>query len=200
MAGEDEYSPRGEEDTRRDAFFVLSGCSGSGKSSLLAELSRRGYATVEEPGRQIVVEQLGVGGNALPWENSDRFLELLLLRYIDVFNRMRSHDGVVFFDRSIVELVSHFERIAVEVPEHISRAARTYRYAKKVFMTPPWQEIYRTDEERRHSFEDAVAEYTQLLPSYAGLGYEIALAPKASVAERAEFVLRGISRERPGTR
>ena len=33
---------------------VLSGCSGGGKSALLAELSSRGFETVEEPGRRIV--------------------------------------------------------------------------------------------------------------------------------------------------
>jgi predicted ATPase len=30
-------------------FVVISGCSGGGKFTLLAELGRRGYATVEEP-------------------------------------------------------------------------------------------------------------------------------------------------------
>jgi predicted ATPase len=37
-----------------DRFVVISGCSGGGKSTLLAELARRGYRTVEEPGRRIV--------------------------------------------------------------------------------------------------------------------------------------------------
>ena len=40
-----------------DNFFVLSGCSGGGKSTLLAALARRGFATVEEPGRRIVAEE-----------------------------------------------------------------------------------------------------------------------------------------------
>ncbi|WP_410012764.1 AAA family ATPase [Sodalis sp. C49] len=32
-------------------LIVISGCSGGGKSTLLAELKRRGYTVVEEPGR-----------------------------------------------------------------------------------------------------------------------------------------------------
>jgi predicted ATPase len=39
---------------RVDRFVVISGCSGGGKSTLLAELARRGHAVVEEPGRRIV--------------------------------------------------------------------------------------------------------------------------------------------------
>src|SRR6185369_12186033 len=49
-----------------DRFVVISGCSGGGKSSLLEELGRCGYATVEEPGRRIVKEELRSGGTALP--------------------------------------------------------------------------------------------------------------------------------------
>ncbi|MPT22826.1 MAG: ATPase, partial [Starkeya sp.] len=40
-----------------DRFVVISGCSGGGKSTLLTELARRGFAVVEEPGRRIVAEE-----------------------------------------------------------------------------------------------------------------------------------------------
>jgi hypothetical protein len=40
------------------SFVLISGCSGGGKSMLLIELGRRGYATVEEPGRRIVKEEI----------------------------------------------------------------------------------------------------------------------------------------------
>ena len=49
-----------------DRFVVISGCSGGGKSTLLAELGRRGHSTVEEPGRRIVAQELQQGGRALP--------------------------------------------------------------------------------------------------------------------------------------
>jgi predicted ATPase len=47
-------------------FVTISGCSGGGKSTLLLELRQRGFATIEEPGRWIVVEELKRGGRALP--------------------------------------------------------------------------------------------------------------------------------------
>ena len=50
-----------------ERFVVISGCSGGGKSMLLAELAQRGYAVVEEPGRRIVQQELQGGGAALPW-------------------------------------------------------------------------------------------------------------------------------------
>jgi predicted ATPase len=48
-------------------FVVISGCSGGGKSTLLAELGRRGYTVMEEPGRRIVIEEMNKEGSALPW-------------------------------------------------------------------------------------------------------------------------------------
>jgi hypothetical protein len=39
-----------------DRFVVISGCSSGGKSTLIAELGKRGYAVVDEPGRRIVKE------------------------------------------------------------------------------------------------------------------------------------------------
>jgi predicted ATPase len=49
-----------------DRFVVISGCSGGGKSTLLAELGRRGHSTVEEPGRRIVAQELQQGGKSSP--------------------------------------------------------------------------------------------------------------------------------------
>jgi len=49
-----------------DHLFVVSGCSGSGKSTLIAALAQQGEAVVTEPGRQIVKEQIQLGGDGLP--------------------------------------------------------------------------------------------------------------------------------------
>ena len=36
---------------------------------------------------------------------------------------------------------------------------------------PPWQEIFSNDDERRHSFEDALASYEAQLSTYERFGY-----------------------------
>jgi hypothetical protein len=52
---------------REHLWGVLSGCSGAGKSSRLAELGRPGFPIYEEPARRVVKEQLYIGGDALRW-------------------------------------------------------------------------------------------------------------------------------------
>jgi predicted ATPase len=81
------------------------------------------------------------------------------------------------------------------VPAHLERALHLYRYGR-VFMVPPWPEIFRNDVERTHSFEDALVHYSSQLQTYERHGYAPTFIPKLPVAERADFVLREIGKLR----
>ena len=170
-------------------FVVLSGCSGAGKSSLLAELGRRHFPIYEEPGRQVVKEQVYVGGDALPWGNWSLFVELTISRSIYHMVTAARRDRLSFFDRGIVDQVSSLERRGLSIPERLAAAAERFRYHEKVFMMPPWPEIFSNDDERKHSFEDALSSYVTLLRTYERFGYQSVLVPKLDVAARADFVL-----------
>ncbi len=97
--------------------------------------------------------------------------------------------GPVFSDRGIGELVGFFHSQVGGVPDHVWRAAREWRYASKVFIAPPWPEIYRTDEERVQTVEFAAEIYQPLKASYEELGYDVVVLPKVSPQERAQFVM-----------
>lgn len=97
---EDQYLSETNFPIVKNHYVVISGCSGGGKSTLLSELASRGYPIVLEPGRQIVKEQLAIEGDALPWVNLDKFLELVLSRYLYAFNSQKG-DQTIFFDRII---------------------------------------------------------------------------------------------------
>ena len=82
-----------------EQFVVISGCSGGGKSTLLAELGRRGHAIVEEPGRRIVKEELREGGLALPWRDGSAFARRAIAMALEDRARAAALNGWVFFDR-----------------------------------------------------------------------------------------------------
>lgn len=173
-----------------ERFVVISGCSGGGKSSLLAELARRGYGVVEEPGRRIVAEELARGGSALPWVDLEAFARRAVRMALADIDRASGKNGLVFFDRGLVDAAVALQHATGE-PALATLGARP-RYDSRVFMTPPWREIYVADAERRHGFDDAVAEYERLVEAYPVIGYRLAFLPRASVAERADFVLRSL--------
>ncbi|MBA3816886.1 MAG: AAA family ATPase [Parachlamydiaceae bacterium] len=169
----------------RNNYVIISGCSGGGKSTLLSELASRGYSFILEPGRQIVKEQTAIDGNALPWINLEKFLDLALSRYLFQFNSQKDQQQLVFFDRGIIDSV----QLYASQPEYFRNAAKNFRYNRSVFLVPPWEEIFTCDTERKHSFESAKKEFDELLIKYKNFGYETILIPKVSVKERADFIL-----------
>ena len=170
-------------------FIVISGCSSGGKSTLIAELSTRGYAVVEEPGRRIVKEELAVGGSALPWADRVAFARRAIAMSLADRAAVPS-DGWVFFDRGLIDAAAALERLTGEPA--LKTLRNTNRYHRQVFLAPPWEEIYRTDAERRHGLEAALIEYSHLLETYRSLGYEVSILPKVGVSERADFILHAL--------
>lgn len=171
-------------------YVAISGCSGGGKSTLLAELGRRGFTTIPEPGRRIIEEEVRRNGEALPWINLEAFAKRAISLAEEDQKRAADEKGWVFFDRGLVDA-------AVALEHATGKSARVLlegyeRFHPHVFLTPPWPEIYVNDCERRHGLDEAIAEYDRLLQAYEDLSYDVVILPKASVAERASFVLQVI--------
>jgi predicted ATPase len=177
-------------------LFVVSGCSGSGKSTLIAALAERGEAVATEPGRQIVKDELARGGDGLPWANKQRFIDLCAERTIRDFDAHARTGRRTFFDRSFIDVASAVAQTGLIVPAGLEAALRSKRYAPFVLMSAPWEALFATDEERRHTFADSVDEYERLVPAYRTHGYEIVPLPQVGVLERVAFVLETISARR----
>jgi predicted ATPase len=168
-------------------FVVISGCSSGGKSTLLQELGRRGYATVEEPGRRIVRAEMHANGRALPWVDRAAFARRAIALALADRIAVTGYDGWVFFDRGLIDAAAALQHVTGALV--LKALASVHRYHCRVFLAPPWPEIYATDAERRHGFDAAVAEYRRLLDVYPSLGYAVTILPKIGVSERADFIL-----------
>jgi len=177
-------------------FFVLTGGPGSGKSTLIAALARAGHATSVEAGRSVIQDQVAIGGGALPWGDRAAFAELMLAW------EMRSHHlaraaasrsaGPVFFDRGVPDVAGYLALEGLPVPAHVRRAVERFRYHPRVFIAPPWPEIFRQDGERRQDLAEAARTYEAMVAAYGAAGYALVELPRASVEERVRFVLRTI--------
>lgn len=168
-------------------FILISGCSGGGKSTLLAELGKRGHAIVAEPGRRIIAAQTSPTAAALPWVDMTAFahraVEMALLDLSDADQL----GGLVFFDRGVVDAAIALEHSS-GVP-YFKTLGQNRHYFETVFLTPPWPEIFSQDKDRRHNFSAAIEEFERLERAFSELGYDIILLPKVSPSARADFVL-----------
>ncbi|WP_062733558.1 AAA family ATPase [Sphingobium abikonense] len=168
-------------------FVVISGCSGGGKSTLIDELARRGHAVVEEPGRRIIAEEIARGGAALPWIDLAAFAQRAIEVALQDRENAARHPGWVFFDRSLVDAAVALDHVSVE--RHAEPLCHAHRYHHRVFLTPPWPEIFENDADRRHDIGAAIEEYDRLRDAYPRFGYDVVLLPKIPVPARADFVL-----------
>lgn len=178
--------------TQRNNFYVVTGCSGGGKSSLIDALKSKGFTCVEEAGRQIVKEQIESGGDGTPWQDQLKFRDLLFARYTKLHEGVTERSAPVFFDRGIPEVISASRLLSLAPSDEHWRATKQCRYAHKVFVAPPWPELFRKDDERRHTLEDALKEYPLTLDAYRQCGYELVELPKLPVAARVDFILQHV--------
>ncbi|NBE51229.1 AAA family ATPase [Streptomyces boluensis] len=172
------------------SLVVLTGGPGSGKTTLIDALERSGLARTEEAGRAVIRDQLAVGGRALPWEDRERFAELMLDRELRSYHEARAAPGAgpVLFDRGLPDLVGYLRLEGIPLPARVHTAAGELRYHRTVFIAPPWPAIYAQDAERKQSYEVAVRTYEVMAEVYPEYGYELVELERVPVAERVAFV------------
>ena len=172
-----------------DRFFVLTGGPGSGKTTLIEALRQAGFATSLEAGRGIIRDQSAIGGSALPWRDRALFAELMLSWEMRSYQVARGLPGPVFFDRGVPDTRGYLRLSGLLAPQHVSSAAGRFRYNPRVFVAPPWPDIFAQDEERRQTLDEAERTYHALAGVYTELGYELVPLPLAPVEARLRFVL-----------
>lgn len=157
-----------------------------GKTTLIRHLQAMGELVVEETARAVIREQVEAGGKGVPWLDNDMYVALCAARDIAIFDAMAGETRRVFFDRGIVD--SYGANGSVPSPALVE-AIRTRRYNRTVFVFPPWLEIYETDAERRQGWDEAEATFGIIKGVLPTLGYAPVVVPRASVRQRAAFVL-----------
>jgi len=175
--------------TEADRFFVLTGGPGSGKTTLIEALRARGFATTDEAGRGVIREEAEAGGDALPWLDRERFAERMFEWELRSYREAERSNGPVFFDRGLPDTIGYLRLEGLEVPSWMEEEAWRLRYNDRVFIAPPWPEIYGRDEERRQSWDVAVRTYEVMVETYGDFGYSLVELPKIGVEARADFVI-----------
>lgn len=178
------------------ARFLITGCSGGGKSTLLAELARRGLATVPEPGRRIVQAETDPASPRLPWNDLACFARTALAMAETDFTAAQNRAGPVLFDRGVPDALVALAH-ATGRPLDTARAVRS-RYDPPVFLAPPWPELFASDPERRHGLSEAIGEFDRIRRALDMLGWPVVVLPRLAVARRADLVCACLAQAQSG--
>ena len=174
-------------------LVVITGGPGTGKTTIIDAFIEQGYSCFPEISRQITLEAKKQGIQQLFLERPLLFSELLLE------GRKKQHQqatnnaaNTVFLDRGIPDILAYMHYIGDSYPAFFDQASREHSYSK-VFVLPPWEEIYESDEARYENFEQAKLIFEHLLETYQTYGYDLIEVPRGTVDERLQFILNQLS-------
>lgn len=170
-------------------IVVIIGGPGTGKSTIIDGLVGKGFCCYPEISRQVTLEAKKQGIEQLFLENPLLFSELLLEGRKKQFkSALEETHEVVFIDRGIPDVLAYMHYIGDSYPAHFDLACRENLYTK-IFILPPWEEIYVSDEARYENFEQAKLIHDHLTETYKSYGYELIEVPKDTLDNRILFIL-----------
>ncbi len=174
-------------------IVVIIGGPGSGKTTLIEGLIKKGHICYPEISREITLDARERGIEQLFLEQPLLFSELLLEgRMKQHQNALTEKSHVVFLDRGIPDVLAYMHYIGDAYPSFFDDACRNYRYTK-IFFLPPWEEIYIADEARYENYEQAKLIAAHLAETYQKYGYSLIEVPKGTVDKRILFILGHLS-------
>ena len=171
--------------------YIITGAPGTGKTSIINELSNRGYCCIGENSREIIENELKTKGEILPWKNQMAFEnKVCLLRKNKLLNS--PSQKTCFFDRGVFDSLAYLSASNIKPSKIIQSCLKKSHYNTKVFLTPFWKEIYHNDNERLEDIKKAINIEFHLITTYKRYGFNIVKIPKHSIHKRADFILQNI--------
>jgi predicted ATPase len=171
----------------KEDCYVITGGPGSGKSTLLNALRQKDYACVDETARVIIKQRLNSGLSSRP--GPKEFAEMMFQMDVDNYNNHAGDLKICFFDRSFLDSAALLYLACKSNSPAVAAILNNNRYNNKVFIAPPWVEIYQNDEERDQSYQNSIIVYERLYDWYRRNSYELIIIPKVAVGQRVDFIL-----------
>lgn len=170
--------------------IVITGGPGTGKTSIINELIRRNYCCLEEISRQITIEARKNGISQLFLSEPLLFSELLFKGRSKQFEAAAElQSEIVYLDRGLPDVVAYLDYKKHNYPNSYNEICLEKRY-DHIFILAPWQDIYKSDNERYESFEQAIEIHDYLLKTYNRYNYSLHDVPFGSVINRTDFILK----------
>lgn len=177
---------------------MIAGGPGAGKTTLLDALAARGYLVMPDTARAIIRARKLRGWSPRP--PPAEFAEEILRIDSEKYLAAPINDGPVFFERGVLDALAMLHALGHRADDDVAREVSRFPYLKRVFVLPPWQQIYCTDSERDQTFAESVTVHAACCEWYRRWGYQIVEVPHDTVEHRCDFVVRELERDQADLR
>jgi predicted ATPase len=169
--------------------FVLTGCSGSGKSSLIHGLEIEKEYVINETAEKCIRYGQAMG-NPEPW--NDKYFQKQIFE-LHLRQEELLKDKRVFMDRSIIDVYvyttffKHYSKIP-QLEKLIEQEKENKRY-DKIFYINQLKSFKKEGYRRENDGNESRIIGEKILKTYQELGYEIVFVPDTTLKERIDFIL-----------
>ena len=179
--------------------IVITGGPATGKTAIIDYLRSNGFVCFEEVIRKLTaaakdsgdIKEIHSNPIALV-SDSEKFNHTLIKLRIDDFLASEHLDtNSYFFDRGMPDVLAYMSYFNQPIKKELVDICKKYIY-DKMFLLPPWEDIFTDDEERFETFDQATDIYHHLRDTYKSFGYKVIEVPFGTIEDRAQFILKGI--------
>lgn len=169
--------------------IVITGGPGTGKTSVINELKNKGFQCLDEISRQIILDARQDGTEQLFLTDPLEFSRRLMLGRVRQFEEAEEHNtDLIFLDRGIPDILAYMHFKDEPYPESFIKASEKYIY-DHVFVLPPWESIFESDNERYENFKQAKEIHGHLIETYSHYDYPLHEVPFGSIVSRADYII-----------
>jgi predicted ATPase/trans-aconitate methyltransferase len=185
----EEFTKESKKHISHTNWHVITGAPCSGKTTMINELSERGYKTVHEGARQYFESEMAKG-RSLEDIRNDAILQQEIFTLQLTLESQLSPDDNTFLDRGLLDSLT-FHRVFGYDPNGILPECFHYRYAS-VFILDPLPNLRNIklgpEDEKSAVFFDEWH-----MRDYKSVGYDVIRVPVLPIDDRVEFILENLS-------
>lgn len=176
---------------------VLDGGPGTGKTSIIKELKKKGYNVAPEAARIIFHRK--------KYRNDPHFTrtdirhiqqeiwDLSIKEYRSALKEHKNH--VLFFDRGVFSGLSYMILGKLAIPKKMLEQGKLVIYDYVFIIHPLPKKLYQNDKVRREDYAQSIKIHKQIIKSYKLAGYKPIVVPFESIKKRTDFILNRIRKD-----